>query len=134
MVNKIILIGNVGKDPEIKTMNNGNRFAKFSMATSENWKDKDSGERKSKSDWHHIVVFSNHLVEIVEKYVKKGSKVYVEGKSTTREWTDKEGIKRYITEVNIKMGGQLFTFDKSDSNHPGSPPDDAYEGAEESAW
>ncbi len=130
MVNKIILIGNVGKDPEIKTMNNGNKFAKFSLATSESWRDKESGERKTKSDWHHVVVFQKNLVEIVEKYVKKGSKLYIEGSSVTREWTDKNDIKRYITEVNVKIGGQLFTLDKSEKTDFGAP-DSTYEDSDE---
>ena len=90
-LNKATLIGNLGKDPEIRSFQNGGRVAHLSIATSENWKDKDSGERKERTEWHHVSVMSEGLVGVAEKYLKKGAKVYVEGKLETRKWTDKEG-------------------------------------------
>ena len=88
-VNKCILVGNVGKDPEIRSTSDGKKIASFTLATSENWKDKNTGERRSKAEWHQIIVFSQGLAGIVEKYVRKGSKLYVEGQIKTRKWTDK---------------------------------------------
>tara|TARA_B100000424_G_C22630072_1_gene349291 strand:- start:146 stop:556 length:411 start_codon:yes stop_codon:yes gene_type:complete len=96
MLNKVQLIGNLGNDPDI--LNEG-KIAKFSLATSESWKDKQSGERKTKTEWHNVVLFNEGLVGIVQQYVKKGSKVYVEGQLQTRKWEDKDGATRYTTEV-----------------------------------
>ena len=101
-VNKVILLGNLGKDPEIRSMNSGNKVASFSLATSKRWKDKSTQEQKDKTSWHNIVVFGDGLVGIVEKYVKKGSKIYVEGELQTRKWQDQEGKDRYTTEVVIQ--------------------------------
>lgn len=110
-VNKVILIGNCGKDPEIRTMQNGNKVANLSLATSESWKDKASGERKEKTEWHRIVVFGA-LAEIVERYVRKGSKVYVSGSLATRKWTDKDGVEKYSTEVVLQgFGAELVLLD-----------------------
>lgn len=97
-LNKVLLIGHVGKEPEIKTMNNGNQVALFSLATSDTYKDK-QGNKQTKTDWHKIVVYNSGLVGIVQKYCKKGSKLYVEGAISTREYEDKQGNKNYITEV-----------------------------------
>lgn len=97
-LNKAMLIGNLGKDPELKYMTNGKAVVNFSIATSEQWKDKDSGEKKEKTEWHNIVVFDK-LAEICGKYLKKGSTVYIEGKLQTRKWTDKNGVDRYTTEI-----------------------------------
>jgi len=88
-INKVILIGNVGKDPEIRTFGNGGKVANFSIATSESWKDKRTGERKEKTDWHNISVFNDGLVGVIERYVKKGDKLYIEGKLQTRKWQDR---------------------------------------------
>lgn len=101
-VNKVILIGHLGKDPETRTMNNGGEVVSFSMATSESWKDKDSGERKEKSEWHQIVIFNEGLVKIAKQYLRKGSQCYVEGQLQTRKWTDQNGNDRYTTEVVLQ--------------------------------
>jgi single-strand DNA-binding protein len=101
-VNKVILIGNVGKKPEIRTSQDGaKRFANFSLATSENWTDKSTGEKKTKTEWHNIVVSVDALVGIVEAYIDKGTKLFIEGSLHTRKWTDKVGNERYTTEVRI---------------------------------
>lgn len=107
-VNKVILVGNVGKDPVIRAGTNGGKFASFSLATSEVWKDKASGERKEKTEWHNVSVFNERLVEVVEKYVLKGSRIYIEGALSTRKWTDKSGVEKYTTEVVIsKFKGEI---------------------------
>ena len=101
-VNKAILLGNLGRDPEIRSMQSGSKMASFSIATSKRWKDKNTQEQKEKTSWHNIVVFGDGLVDIVEKYVKKGSKIYVEGELQTRKWQDKDGNDRYTTEVILQ--------------------------------
>ena len=101
-VNKVILLGNLGRDPEIRSMQSGSKMASFSIATSKRWKDKNTQEQKEKTSWHNIVVFGDGLVDIVEKYVKKGSKIYVEGELQTRKWQDQEGKDRYTTEVILQ--------------------------------
>jgi single-strand DNA-binding protein len=110
-VNKVILIGNLGKDPEVRSMQNGGKVANLSIATSETWRDKASGERKEKTEWHRVVIFGN-LAEIAEKYLKKGSKVYVSGSLQTRKWTDQSGAEKYSTEVVLQgYGGELTMLD-----------------------
>jgi len=107
-VNKVILIGNVGNDPEIKSFNNGGKVANLSIATSEKWKDKQSGEKRERTEWHRVAVFNDGLVGIVERYVKKGSKLYIEGKLQTRKWQDRDGNDRYTTEVVVQgYGGSI---------------------------
>ena len=101
-VNKVILLGNIGKDPDIRVTQNGSKLASFSIATSKRWKNKESQKYKEKTEWHKIVVFSNGLVDIIEKYVKKGSKIYVEGELQTRKWQDKDGNDKYTTEVILQ--------------------------------
>ena len=101
-VNKVILVGNVGQDPEIRSTQDGRELANFSIATTESWKDKNSGEKKDKTEWHRIVVFSQGLVGIVKNYVKKGSKLYIEGQLQTRKWTDKDGVEKYTTEIVLQ--------------------------------
>jgi single-strand DNA-binding protein len=100
-VNKVILIGNLGKDPEVRTMQNGGKVANLSLATSESWKDKSTGERKEKTEWHRVVIFGQ-LADIAERYLKKGSKVYVCGSLQTRKWTDQQGQEKYSTEVVLQ--------------------------------
>ena len=100
-VNKVILVGNVGKDPEIRSMQSGGKIANLTLATSETWNDKASGERKEKTEWHRVVVFNDRLVDVVERFVKKGEKIYVEGALTTRKWTDQSGQEKYTTEVVV---------------------------------
>jgi single-strand DNA-binding protein len=99
MINRVILLGNVGKNPEIRSMQNGKEVASFSLATTEYWKDKQTGEKRDKTEWHNIVVFSSGLINVIRKYVKKGSKLYIEGALQTREWTDKNETKRKTTEI-----------------------------------
>lgn len=101
-LNKVMLIGNVGKDPEIRTMNNGNEVALFSLATSEYWKDKTTGEKKDKTEWHRVVIYSQGLVNIVKNYVKKGTKLYVSGSIQTRKWVDAQGIDKHATEIILQ--------------------------------
>jgi single-strand DNA-binding protein len=118
-LNKVTLIGNLGKDPEIRTFQNGGRAAHFSLATTESWKDKQSSERKEKTEWHQVAIMSDGLVAVAEKYLKKGSKVYIEGKLETRKWTDKDNQERYTTEVVLRpYSGELIMLDgrKSDSD------------------
>ena len=107
-VNKVILVGNLGRDPEIRSMPNGDRIANLSIATSEQWRDKSSGERKEKTEWHRVVIFNDNIVKVVENYVKKGSTVYIEGALQTRKWTDKDGVEKYSTEIVVgKFKGEL---------------------------
>jgi single-strand DNA-binding protein len=107
-VNKVILVGNLGRDPEIRSMPNGDRIANLSIATSETWRDKSSGERKEKTEWHRVVIFNDNIVKVVENYVKKGSTVYIEGALQTRKWTDKDGVEKYSTEIVVgKFKGEL---------------------------
>jgi single-strand DNA-binding protein len=109
-VNKVILIGNLGKDPEIKAFQNGGRIANFSIATSESWKDRQSGEKKERTEWHNISVNSDGLVGVVERFLKKGSKVYIEGQLRTRKWQDRDGNDRYTTEVVLSGPGAVMTM------------------------
>jgi single-strand DNA-binding protein len=111
-VNKVILIGNLGRDPEIRSTQDGLRIATLSVATSESWRDKASGERKERTEWHRVVIFNDKLVEIVEKYLKKGAKLYLEGALQTRKWTDNSGQERYTTEVVLqRYRGELTMLD-----------------------
>lgn len=101
-INKVILVGNLGQDPEIRSTQDGREIANFSIATSDSWKDKSTGEKKEKTEWHRVVVFSQGLVGIVKNYVKKGSKLYIEGQLQTRKWTDSNGVDKYTTEVVLQ--------------------------------
>ena len=107
-VNKVILIGNLGRDPEIRTLNSGDRVANLRIATSETWRDKASGERKEKTEWHSVVIFNENIVKVAENYLKKGSTVYIEGALQTRKWTDQQGVEKYSTEIVLqRFNGQL---------------------------
>lgn len=120
-VNKVILIGNLGKDPEVKSFANGGRVANFSIATSETWKDKMSGERKERTEWHNIKIDNDNLIRVVEQYLRKGSKVYVEGQLQTRKWQDRDGNDRYTTEVVVgRFKGELELLDRRESSGGGS--------------
>jgi single-strand DNA-binding protein len=110
-VNKVILIGNLGADPEVKSFQNGGRIANLRIATSESWKDKNTGERKERTEWHTVVLNSDGLVGVAERYLRKGSKVYIEGSLRTRKWQDQSGNDRYSTEVNVGMNGVLTMLD-----------------------
>ena len=107
-VNKVILVGNLGRDPEIRSMPNGDRIAQLSLATSEQWRDRTSGERKEKTEWHRVVIFNDNIVKVVENYLKKGSTIYVEGQLQTRKYTDQAGVEKYSTEIVVgRFNGQL---------------------------
>jgi single-strand DNA-binding protein len=122
-VNKVILIGNLGRDPEIRSMQDGNRIANLAVATSESWRDKMSGERKERTEWHRVVIFNERLAEIAEKYLKKGSKVYLEGALQTRKWTDQGGQERYSTEIVLnRFRGELTMLDGAGGTRGGGPP------------
>jgi single-strand DNA-binding protein len=113
-VNKVILVGNLGKDPEIRTMQSGGKVCNLSVATSESWNDKASGERKEKTEWHRVVIFDDRLADVCEKYLRKGRKVYLEGQLQTRKWTDQEGKERYSTEVVLqRFRGELQILDSN---------------------
>ncbi len=133
-VNKVILVGNLGRDPEIRSTQDGTRVANLSVATSESWRDKASGERKERTEWHRVVIFNDRLVEIAEKYLKKGSKIYIEGALQTRKWTDNSGQERYSTEVVLqKFRGELTMLDGRGGGGEGgyaeSAPAEEYAGA-----
>ena len=121
-VNKVILVGNLGKDPEVRSTNDGTKVASLSVATSENWKDRTTGEKRERVEWHRVVIFNDRLVEIAERFLKKGSKLYLEGALQTRKWTDNSGAERYTTEVVLqKFRGELTLLgDPTTGNRP--PP------------
>lgn len=107
-VNKVIIVGNLGRDPEIRTLNSGDRVANLTVATSEQWRDKMSGERKEKTEWHRVVIFNDNLAKIAEQYLRKGSTVYIEGSLQTRKWTDQQGVEKYTTEIVLqRFNGNL---------------------------
>lgn len=111
-LNKVILIGNLGKDPEVRKMQSGDSVVNFSIATSESWRDKNSGERKEKTEWHNVVVFNDQIAKVAEQYLKKGMKVYIEGALQTRKWTDNSGVEKYTTEIVLqKYRGELQMLD-----------------------
>jgi single-strand DNA-binding protein len=111
-VNKVILVGNLGRDPEIRSTNDGTRIANLNLATSESWRDRTSGERRERTEWHRVVIFNENLVTIAEKYLRKGSKIYVEGALQTRKWTDQQGQEKYSTEVVLqRFRGELTMLD-----------------------
>jgi single-strand DNA-binding protein len=110
-VNKVILVGNLGADPEVKSFQNGGRIANLRIATSESWKDKNTGEKKERTEWHSVVLQSDGLVRVAENYLRKGSKVYVEGQLRTRKWQDQSGNDRYTTEISVGMNGVLTMLD-----------------------
>jgi len=111
-VNKVILVGNLGRDPEVRTTQDGLKIVNLSVATSETWRDRNSGERKERTEWHRVVIFNERLAEVAEKYLRKGSKIYVEGALQTRKWTDQSGQDRYTTEVVLqRFRGELTMLD-----------------------
>lgn len=109
-VNKVILVGNLGKDPEVRHTQDGRPICNLSIATSENWRDKNSGERKEKTEWHRVVIFSEPLCKVAEQYLKKGAKVYIEGALQTRKWTDQAGVEKYSTEVVLQGFNSTLTM------------------------
>jgi single-strand DNA-binding protein len=134
-INKVILVGNLGRDPEIRSTNDGMRIANLALATSETWRDRSSGERKERTEWHRVVIFNERLVEIAEKYLRKGSKIYVEGALQTRKWTDNQGQERYSTEVVLqRFRGELTMLDGARGGgamEGGADYDDGYMGGDQ---
>lgn len=119
-VNKVILVGNLGRDPETRRLANGDPVVNLRIATSETWRDKQSGERREKTEWHSVVIFNENLAKVAEQYLRKGSKVYIEGQLQTREWQDKDGQKRYSTEIVLqRFRGELTILDSRDGGRRG---------------
>jgi single-strand DNA-binding protein len=129
-VNKVILVGNLGKDPKVSRLNSGDQVVSFPIATSETWRDKTSGERKEKTEWHNIVIFNENLGKVAEQYCKKGTKVYVEGQLQTRKWQDQSGADRYTTEIVLqRFRGELQLLD----SRPGGEGRDSFPDDERAA-
>jgi single-strand DNA-binding protein len=119
-VNKVILVGNLGADPEVRRLNSGDPAVNIRIATSENWRDKSSGERREKTEWHNVVIFNDNLAKVAENYLRKGSKVYVEGQLQTRKWQDRDGNDRYTTEIVLqRYRGELTMLDGRNDNQGG---------------
>lgn len=115
-VNKVILVGNLGRDPEVRTTDRGTKIVNLTLATSETWNDKQTGERKESTEWHRIVVFNERLADVADKYLRKGRKIYVEGVLKTRKWNDNQGVERYTTEVVLdRFRGELVLLDSQNS-------------------
>ena len=131
-INKVILIGNLGRDPEVRTFNSGGKVCNLRVATSESWKDKQTGERKERSEWHSIAIFQEGLVRIAEQYLRKGSKVYIEGKLQTRKWQDQSGQDKYSTEVVLQGYDGVLTMLDDRRERNGSAPQSHQEGRDES--
>ncbi|MDO4184843.1 MAG: single-stranded DNA-binding protein [Rhodospirillales bacterium] len=131
-INKVILVGNLGADPRVGNSQNGSKIVNLSVATSDSWKDKVSGERKERTEWHRVVVFNPQLAEVAEKYLHKGSKVYIEGQLQTRKWEDSNGQERYSTEVVLQnFSGNLVMLD---GRGEGTPGEDVFSGSASSGW
>jgi len=122
-VNKVILVGNLGRDPEVRSMQDGRSMVNMSVATSDTWRDRQSGERKERTEWHRVVIFNENLAKVAEQYLHKGSKVYLEGQLQTRKWTDKDGAEKYSTEVVLqRFRGELVMLDaRGDSDRAERP-------------
>lgn len=125
-VNKVILIGHLGKDPEVRSFDSGNRIATFSLATSESWTDRATNEKKERTEWHNVVLQGDGLARVAEQYLRKGSKLYVEGQLRTRKWQDRDGADRWATEVVVGVRGQLTLLDRPAGNRAPPPGEDAY--------
>jgi single-strand DNA-binding protein len=135
-VNKVILVGNLGKDPEVRSSNDGRMIVNLSVATSESWRDKGSGERRERTEWHRVVIFNENAAKVAEAYLKKGSKVYIEGQLQTRKWTDQAGVEKYSTEVVVQQfKGELTLLDsKADSVGRDAVADDWQAPPRQSIW
>ena len=130
-VNKVILVGNLGRDPEVRSMQDGRSMVNMSVATSDTWRDRQTGERKERTEWHRVVIFNEKLAEVAQKFVRKGSKIYVEGQLSTRKWTDQSGQERFTTEVVIpRFGGALTMLDgrSGGGEGGGGVPDEDFGG------
>ena len=120
-INKVILIGNLGRDPEVRATQDGAKIVQLSLATSESWKDRTSGERRERTEWHRVVIFNERLADVAEQYLRKGSKLYIEGQLQTRKWQDKEGLDRYTTEIVLgRFRGELTMLDTRQSEGAGA--------------
>lgn len=118
-VNKVILVGNLGRDPEVRTTQSGMKVVNLSVATSDSWSDKATGERQERTEWHRVVIMNDRLAEVAEKFLRKGSKVYLEGKLQTRKWTDQSGQERYTTEILLgRIGAEMVLLDRRDGAGP----------------
>lgn len=132
-LNRAELIGNLGADPEVRTLPSGNKVVNLSIATSESWKDKNSGERKEKTEWHRVVIFSEGLAKVAEQYLKKGSKVYLAGQIQTRKWTTQDGVEKYSTEIVLQgFNAQLLMLDGRRDGDSGGRGDDGGGGQQQS--
>ena len=132
-VNKVILVGNLGRDPEVRSFQNGGKVCNLRIATSENWKDRNTGERRERTEWHSVAIFSEGLVRVAEQYLRKGSKVYLEGKLQTRKWQDQSGQDRYSTEVVLQgFDATLVMLDGRDNQGGGGGDDRGYSGGSSS--
>jgi single-strand DNA-binding protein len=131
-VNKVILVGNLGRDPEIRSTQDGMKIANLSLATSETWRDRNSGERRERTEWHRVVIFNEKLCEVAEKYLRKGSKIYIEGALQTRKWTDQSGVEKYTTEVVLqRFRGELTMLDgRQEGGGGGGYSDDGPSGGQ----
>src|SRR6516165_7370145 len=134
-VNKVILVGNLGRDPEVRRMNSGDPVVSFSLATTESWRDKMTGERKDRTEWHNVVIFNENLGKIAEQYCKKGSKVYIEGQLQTREYTDRDGNQRKTTEVVLqRFRGELTLLDSRGRGEYSDDRSSSFEGSSSSSF
>lgn len=133
-VNKAIIIGNLGQDPEVKSFQNGGKICNLRIATSESWKDKNTGERQERTEWHSVVLQSDGLVGVAERFLKKGSKVYIEGQLRTRKWQDQAGADRYSTEISVGVGGALTMLDGAPGGGGGSAKQDDNGYDDTSGW
>lgn len=132
-VNKVTLVGNLGRDPEIRATQDGREIANLAVATSDTWRDKNTGERREKTEWHRVVIFSDGLVNVAKNYLRKGSKVYIEGSLQTRKWTDKEGVEKYSTEVVLQGYNSNLTMLDSRSDGGGASRSDDFGGNAQSS-
>jgi single-strand DNA-binding protein len=124
-LNKVMIIGNLGRDPEIRNTNDGTKVAQLQVATSETWKDRQTGQRKERTEWHRVVIFNDRLVDVAERFLKKGSKIYLEGALQTRKWTDNAGVEKYTTEIVLqKFRGELTMLDGANSTGGGADQGD----------
>jgi single-strand DNA-binding protein len=128
-VNKVIIIGNLGKDPEVRNTQAGDKIISFNLATSETWTDKASGERKERTEWHRVVVFNSQIADVCERFLKKGAKVYVEGQLQTRKWADQQGVERYSTEIVLaRFKGEMTMLTSANSGDRGTSPTESSGG------
>jgi single-strand DNA-binding protein len=132
-VNKVILVGNLGADPEIRRTQDGKLIVNLRLATSETWRDKMTGERRERTEWHRVVIFNENIAKVAEQYLKKGAKIYIEGQLQTRKWQDQQGQDRYSTEVVLQFNGQMTMLDGRPGGGSSMPGDFAEEGAEYNA-